>query len=63
MNHERNKQAFFEPLVSPLLAILAFLQDTAGEREGLRACCGVSFEPRRPADDMPTPSSCCGVRV
>ncbi len=26
-------------------------------------CCGVRFARTSPRDEMPTPSSCCGVRV
>lgn len=26
-------------------------------------CCGIRFDPPRAAEQMPTASSCCGVRV
>ncbi len=26
-------------------------------------CCGIRFDREKRGDDMPTPSSCCGVRV
>ncbi len=59
----RNNARLRDRLLTSLRALLASLQPSVGDVKGLRYCCGVNVEPRRPAGDMPTPGSCCGVRV
>jgi hypothetical protein len=49
-------------LRTALSAIAAFVADAGTREDACRFCCGVRLEPV-PGDDMPTPSSCCGVRL
>ncbi len=50
-------------VAAPFRAIGALLRDVLLTVEAPQFCCGVQFDRRRPEDEMPTPSSCCGVRL
>ena len=54
---------FTSRLAAPFRTIGALLRDAFVTAEASDFCCGVRFERTRPRDEMPTPSSCCGVRV
>lgn len=46
-----------------LNAIASILRDVWNTAETCGFCCGIRFDRERRDNDMPTPSSCCGVRV
>ena len=54
---------FTSRVAAPLCAVRAFVRDLFATAEASDFCCGVRFERTRPQEEMPTPSSCCGVRV
>jgi hypothetical protein len=57
-----NRLAFTSRVAAPLRTIGALVRDAFVTAEASDFCCGVRFERTRPKDEMPTPSSCCGVR-
>ena len=50
-------------LLARLRALGALVRDGGTRSEAGSFCCGVRFDRARTEDDMPTPGSCCGVRV
>ncbi|RPJ69295.1 MAG: hypothetical protein EHM24_18995 [Acidobacteria bacterium] len=50
-------------LLASLQRIGAVVRDALTTAGSIDAGCGLPLERARPADDMPTPGSCCGVRV
>jgi len=50
-------------VAGPLCAIGELLRDVFVTAEASDFCCGIRLERKRPQDEMPTPSSCCGVRA
>ena len=54
---------FTSRVAGPLRTIGALVRDVFVTAEASDVCCGIRFERTRPKDEMPTPSSCCGVRV
>jgi hypothetical protein len=60
---ENRHTTFLDRILGSLRTIGAFLEDAGAPETGRRFCCGAAMEPGCPACDMPTPSSCCGVRV
>ena len=49
--------------LAALHAIGAVITDALTTAGSFDACCGITLGRDGRADDMPTPSSCCGVRV
>lgn len=50
-------------ILASLRTVGAVVRDALTTAGSFDACCGVTLDRARPADDMPTPGSCCGVRV
>jgi hypothetical protein len=50
-------------LIGLFKSIGGFLKDAWNTAEACGPCCGIRLDRQKRSDDMPTPSSCCGVRV
>jgi hypothetical protein len=46
-----------------LRAVGSILKDVWNTAGTCGFCCGIKFDHEKSGNDMPTPSSCCGVRV
>jgi hypothetical protein len=60
---DNNKAKSGAPLLASLRTIGTILRDVLTTAGSFEACCGITLARVPAADDMPTPSSCCGVRV
>jgi hypothetical protein len=59
----RTSSILSERMIGPLKAIGYLLKEMWNTAESCGFCCGVRLDREPRPEEMPTPSSCCGVRV